>query len=115
MRDRRKRHIVGDDIEHILSEEQIIRTSGGSITAVPQEHREESFIDFNKGDAFKEFNLPPGKTLHGNYYRDLVVISFNPNAYHFKEVHQTKLLLKTKIIQLIIKILDLLMKLNFLR
>ena len=88
VRDRRKRHIVGDDIEHILSEEQIIRTSGGSITAVPQEHREESFIDFNKGDAFKEFNLPPGKTLHGNYYRDLVVISFNPNAYHFKEVHQ---------------------------
>jgi hypothetical protein len=33
-------------------------------------------INFDKGEAYKDFNLPVGKTLHGSYYRDIVLVQF---------------------------------------
>ena len=43
-------------------------------------HKDENGINFSKSDAYQEFNLPPGKTLHGNYYRDLVLVREHSNS-----------------------------------
>ena len=81
VRERRRRNLNSSDIEDILLEEQDLISSASNLNTIAQESKEESSINFNKGDAFKDINLAQNKLLQGNYYRDIVIVQFNSKAY----------------------------------
>lgn len=77
-RERRKRNLDNSEIEDIILDEQVVKGTQGRIKITKHD---QSSIDFNKGEAYKEFNLPSGKTLHGNYYRDIAIVQFYSKDY----------------------------------
>ena len=77
-RERRKRNTENNEIEDIIMDEQESRGIPSTIKTIKVD---QTSISFSKGDAYKEFNLPQGKTLHGNFYRDIAIVQFyNENA-----------------------------------
>ncbi|CAI2362192.1 unnamed protein product [Moneuplotes crassus] len=72
-RERRKRNQVGSTLDMMEEEEEESR----AVTSTIKTNKiDVSSISFSKGEAYKEFNLPQGKTLHGNFYRDIAIIQY---------------------------------------
>lgn len=42
-------------------------------------------IEFDKGDAYEQFDMTYGRNMHSNYYRDLVLVQYNATA---KDMYQ---------------------------
>jgi hypothetical protein len=72
-RERRKRNLEHSNLEDIIMDEQEAR--GMPITQKTIKP-DPNTIGFSKGEGHREFNLPTGKTLHGNFYRDIALVQF---------------------------------------
>lgn len=72
-RERRKKDREQDELEDLNSDEQEAK---GAQNAMKTIKPDPSSISFDKGEAYKEFNMPQGKTLHGNFYRDIAIVQF---------------------------------------
>lgn len=78
VRERRKRNLHGTDLNDVFdSEAENDDSAKNSHLKAIENNPDKSMITFDKAEEFKEFVLPSGKTIHGNYYRDLAIVRFN--------------------------------------